>query len=168
MTTEFEQLLRRYAVGGISGRTIRDQGHTHVDILAGLGELGLRPPIARLDGPNGEALRRGVAVLTHAIAEKMAIQNNQIHGPYRILIVQRAEQDGNGWRLHCYEDTPGQGEVEVHRALYPFTSECPYPHDEAVRDGECWLKGQPEPDRRDAEHYARVAVIRDQGAKVEC
>jgi hypothetical protein len=65
---ESETLLRRYAAGGISWSTLRELGFdNYLDVLAGLGELGLRPPIAPMEGPNVEARRRGRALLREAL-----------------------------------------------------------------------------------------------------
>ncbi len=50
---EREALIRQYAAGEITWWALREQGfENYVQVLAGLGELGLRPPIARLEGPN--------------------------------------------------------------------------------------------------------------------
>ena len=53
-------LLRAYASGAVSWRELREQGFDdYIQVLGGLGELGLRPPIAPMSGPNVEARRRG-------------------------------------------------------------------------------------------------------------
>ena len=63
-----EQLLRSYAAGDISWTSLRGQGiENYRDVLAGLGELGLRPPVAPMEGPNVEARRRGRALLRQAL-----------------------------------------------------------------------------------------------------
>jgi hypothetical protein len=64
------EVLRKYARGELTSRAVRDEtGLDYSEILAGLGRLGLRPPVASFDGINGPALRRGVAVLLEALAE---------------------------------------------------------------------------------------------------
>ncbi len=66
---ERELLLRRYAAGEISWASLRGRGiDNYRDVLAGLGELGLRPPIAPLDGPNRESRLRARAVIREALA----------------------------------------------------------------------------------------------------
>ena len=45
---EQEALIRQYAAGDITWTALRDRGfENYVEVLAGLGELGLRPPVAR-------------------------------------------------------------------------------------------------------------------------
>jgi hypothetical protein len=41
----------------------------YVDVLAALGDLGLRPPIAPMEGPNVEARQRGRALLRQALKD---------------------------------------------------------------------------------------------------
>jgi hypothetical protein len=66
--SEREQLIRQYAAGEIAWRTLRERGfENYVEVLAGLGELGLRPPIGRMEGPNVEARRRGRALIRDAL-----------------------------------------------------------------------------------------------------
>jgi hypothetical protein len=63
-----QTLLRRYAADQISWRELRERGFDdYVQVLAGLGELGLRPPIAPMDGPNRAARERGRAVIREAL-----------------------------------------------------------------------------------------------------
>lgn len=65
---EKEQLVRRYAAGEITWYGLREQGFdNYVEVLGKLGELGLRPPIAAMIGPNVEARRRGRALLREAL-----------------------------------------------------------------------------------------------------
>jgi hypothetical protein len=65
-----ERLLRAYAAGEISWRELRRRGFAdYVEVLAGLGELGLRPPIAPLEGPSREARERGRALLRRLLQE---------------------------------------------------------------------------------------------------
>lgn len=68
--SEKEMLIRRYAAGEITWRALRERGFdNYLDVLAGLGQLGLRQPVAPMDGPNVEARRRGRALLRQALAE---------------------------------------------------------------------------------------------------
>ena len=63
-----EALLRRYAKGEMTWHELRERGFDdYVEVLAGLGELGLRPPLARLEGPNREARERGRAIIRRAL-----------------------------------------------------------------------------------------------------
>jgi len=61
-------LLRQYAQGEVTWRELRERGFDdYIAVLGGLGELGLRPPIAPLDGPNREARERGRAIIRAAL-----------------------------------------------------------------------------------------------------
>jgi hypothetical protein len=63
-----EKLIRQYAAGEITWHTLRERGFdNYVDVLAGLGRLGLRPPVAPMDGPNVEARQRGRALIREAL-----------------------------------------------------------------------------------------------------
>jgi len=63
-----ERLLRDYATGTLSWSILRTKGiDNYRDVLAGLGALGLRPPVAPLDGPNRAARERGLAYLRAAL-----------------------------------------------------------------------------------------------------
>ena len=64
-------LIRRYAEGSISWSELRNLGMNYLEVLAGLGELGLRPPIYS-GPPVDEAHARGRAMLADAIAWKKA------------------------------------------------------------------------------------------------
>lgn len=65
-----ERLLRAYAAGEISWRELRRRGFADcLEVLAGLGELGLRSPIAPLQGPSQEARERGRALLRRLLRE---------------------------------------------------------------------------------------------------
>ncbi len=65
---EREALLRRYARGELTWHDLRQRGFDdYVEVLAGLGELGLRPPVAPLEGPNREARERGRAIIRQAL-----------------------------------------------------------------------------------------------------
>lgn len=70
MTIDEERLLREYAAGEIAWSSLRRRGfENYRDVLAGLGELGLRPPVAPMEGPNVEARRRGREVVRRALAQ---------------------------------------------------------------------------------------------------
>ena len=63
-----EKLVRQYAAGEITWHALREQGFKdYVQVLGALGELGLRPPIAPMEGPNVEARRRGRALIRAAL-----------------------------------------------------------------------------------------------------
>lgn len=63
-----QQLIRAYAAGEITWRALQERGfEDYVQVLAGLGELGLRPPVAPMEGPNVEARRRGRALIRVAL-----------------------------------------------------------------------------------------------------
>jgi hypothetical protein len=65
-----DNLLRRYAAADLSWRELQEAGFAdYVEVLAGLASLGLRPPIAPLDGPNAAIRRRGIAMLREAIRQ---------------------------------------------------------------------------------------------------
>lgn len=66
--SEKTALLRQYAAGEITWTSLRGRGiENYRDVLAGLGELGLRPPSAPMEGPNVEARRRGRAIIREAL-----------------------------------------------------------------------------------------------------
>ena len=65
-------LIRQYADGAISWRELREQGFDdYVQVLGALGELGLRPPIAAMTGPNVEARQRGREIIRKALKAKL-------------------------------------------------------------------------------------------------
>lgn len=65
---ERDTLLRRYALADIAWHTLRERGFAnYADVLAGLGTLGLRPPIAPMDGPNVAAREGGRALIREAL-----------------------------------------------------------------------------------------------------
>ncbi|KQP56261.1 MULTISPECIES: hypothetical protein [unclassified Methylobacterium] len=67
-TTGRETLIRDYAAGDVSWKALREAGfEDYVTVLAHLGELGLRPPVAPMDGPNVESRGRGRAILREAL-----------------------------------------------------------------------------------------------------
>ena len=67
---ERESLIRQYAAGKITWHGLRERGYeNYVEVLGELGELGLRPPIAAMEGPNLEARERGRALIRKALRE---------------------------------------------------------------------------------------------------
>ncbi len=65
---EKQKMIRQYAAGEITWHTMRERGFdSYLDVLAGLGELGLRPPVAPMVGPNVEARQRGRAIIREAL-----------------------------------------------------------------------------------------------------
>lgn len=65
---ERQVLIRQYAAGKITWHELRERGFDdYVQVLAGLGELGLRPPIAAMAGPNRAARERGRALIREAL-----------------------------------------------------------------------------------------------------
>lgn len=68
MDKEREMLLRKYAAGEITWSTLRERGfENYLHVLGGLGEPGLRPPVAPLEGPNRAARERGRAAIREAL-----------------------------------------------------------------------------------------------------
>jgi hypothetical protein len=68
LDAEREKLLRAYAKGDITWRSLRAKGmDSYLDVLGGLGELGLRPPVAPMDGPNVESRMRSRAIIRAAL-----------------------------------------------------------------------------------------------------
>ncbi len=64
MEKEREALLRDYATGDMTWRGLQQKGiDNYFDVLAGLGELGLRPPVAPMEGANVELRQRRIAML---------------------------------------------------------------------------------------------------------
>ena len=69
---EREALIRRYAAGETTWHALRERGFDdYIQVLGALGELGLRPPVAPMEGPNVEARRRGRAIIRAALREQM-------------------------------------------------------------------------------------------------
>lgn len=63
-----ERLLRQYAAGEITWSSLRERGFENfADVLGGLGNLGLRYPVAPMEGPNREARERGRAFIREAL-----------------------------------------------------------------------------------------------------
>jgi hypothetical protein len=68
--TDTEKLIRQYATGEITWSALRKRGFdNYLDVLTELGKLGLRPPVAPMDGPNVEARQRGRALLRQALKD---------------------------------------------------------------------------------------------------
>lgn len=66
-----ERMLRDYAAGNIFWTEMRERGfEDYVQVLGGLGELGLRPPIAPMEGPNLAARERGRAMLRERLRDQ--------------------------------------------------------------------------------------------------
>ena len=64
-------LVRAYAAGDLSWRELHDRGfETYLDVLAGLGELGLRQPVAPLEGPSAAARTLGRGVIRDALRSR--------------------------------------------------------------------------------------------------
>lgn len=67
-----EELIRKYAAGEITWRALREHGFDdYVQVLGALGELGLRPPVAPMRGPNVEIRQRGGAILREALRARL-------------------------------------------------------------------------------------------------
>jgi hypothetical protein len=63
-----EALIRQYAAGETTWRELREDGFDdYIQVLGGLGELGLRPPLAPMEGPNGAARERGRMLIREAL-----------------------------------------------------------------------------------------------------
>jgi hypothetical protein len=66
--TEADRLIRQYAAGDITWHELQQRGfETYAQVLAALGERGLRPPIAPMEGPNVAARERGRAMIREAL-----------------------------------------------------------------------------------------------------
>jgi len=66
--TDKEKLIRQYAAGEVTWHSLRERGFDdYVQVLGALGELGLRPPVAAMQGPNVAARQRGRAVIREAL-----------------------------------------------------------------------------------------------------
>jgi hypothetical protein len=68
IASERETMIRQYAAGQVTWRALREHGFDdYVEVLGALGELGLRPPVAPMEGPNREARERGRALIRDAL-----------------------------------------------------------------------------------------------------
>ncbi len=66
--TEKEALIRQYAAGEVTWHSLQQRGfENYVQVLGALGELGLRPPVAPMAGPNRAARERGRAIIRQAL-----------------------------------------------------------------------------------------------------
>lgn len=66
--TEKDRLIRDYAAGRITWHELQQRGfEDYIQVLAALGEAGLRPPVAAMKGPNVEARQRGRAIIRRAL-----------------------------------------------------------------------------------------------------
>ena len=66
--TDKAKLIRQYAAGEVTWHSLRERGFDdYVQVLGALGELGLRPPVAAMQGPNVAARQRGRAVIREAL-----------------------------------------------------------------------------------------------------
>ena len=62
------KFIRQYAANEITWRALRERGFEDDAQASGiLGEVGLRAPIAPMEGPNIEARRRGRAAIREAL-----------------------------------------------------------------------------------------------------
>lgn len=63
-----DRLIREYAARKITWRELRERGfEDYIEVLGALGERGLRPPVAPMDGPNVAAHERGRAAIREAL-----------------------------------------------------------------------------------------------------
>jgi len=70
---EKETLIRQYAAGEITWHMLRERGFdNYLEVLSGLGELGLKYPVAPMSGPNVAARQRGIALLRQRFQEQAA------------------------------------------------------------------------------------------------
>ncbi len=70
MQAERERLLREYAAGRVSWSHLQGQGfQNYLEVLAGLGELHLRQPVAPMEGPNLAARERGRSIIRRALLQ---------------------------------------------------------------------------------------------------
>ncbi len=71
MSPERKRLLEDYAACRITWHELQERGFAaYLEVLGGLGELGLRPPIAPMEGPNLAARERGLALLRQVLSER--------------------------------------------------------------------------------------------------
>ena len=64
VTPEFGEMLRKYANHEMTWYEMRNRGvDSYWDVLWGLGQLGLKYPVARMIGPNVESRQRGIGLL---------------------------------------------------------------------------------------------------------
>src|SRR6266404_6971923 len=94
---ERERLLRGYAADEISWRELRQRGFAdYVEVLAGLGEIGLRPPMAPMEGPSRSAREKGSRPVEASAARSGANRERSAAGAGQRLKTQirtRARRD---------------------------------------------------------------------------
>jgi hypothetical protein len=76
--TDKEKLIRQYAADEITWRALRERGFDNY--MQVLGELGLRPPVAPMEGPNIEARQRGRAIIRESVA------GASVSKPYSLIV----------------------------------------------------------------------------------
>jgi len=65
---EKDLFIRQYAAGEITWHSLRERGFdNYVQVLGALGDLGLRPPVAPMEGPNRDARERGRTIIREAL-----------------------------------------------------------------------------------------------------
>ena len=68
LSNEQASFIRQYAAGKITWHDLRERGFENfVQVLGGLGELGLRQPIVPMQGPNRAARERGRTLIREAL-----------------------------------------------------------------------------------------------------
>ncbi len=78
---EKAKLIREYAAGEVTWRALQERGfHNYVQVLGALGELGLRPPVAPIEGPNVETRQRGRALIREALRAQKCASVSEIAG----------------------------------------------------------------------------------------
>jgi hypothetical protein len=66
--TDRQRLIRQYAAREITWRELRERGfEDYVEVLGALGALGLKVPVAPMEGPNVAARERGRAAIREAL-----------------------------------------------------------------------------------------------------
>lgn len=69
--TERQALVRQYAEGRLSWHALRERGvEDYVEVLADLADLGMRPPVTPLEGPNRAARERELTILRAALRRR--------------------------------------------------------------------------------------------------
>jgi len=70
-TDDREALIRQYAAKQITWHELQRRGfNDYIEVLGWLGELGLRPPVAAMVGPNVEARLRGQEMMREALRQQ--------------------------------------------------------------------------------------------------
>jgi len=68
MDAALEQRLRQYAAGQLGWKNLKRHVDSYADVLSGLGELKLRPPIADPAQVQSDGLDQGLHALRAALA----------------------------------------------------------------------------------------------------